>query len=180
MRVLVLAKADLAATKYNGFTPICAAAHNGDISMLHLLLQHKASVDMRAPITWAAGHGCVDAVHMLLLAKAPNGHQCTPLISAAHHGQVDVMLLLLQAKAGAMHCWELSGWSALSAAASGGHTAEVRCLLQHAPALVTVATRQHIRRASVEIPAGATPLDVARRFQHAGVAALLKAATSSQ
>ena len=102
LRVLVLAKADLTATK-DDLTPVCAAAWNGDVSMLHLLIQHKASVDMQAPVTWAARAGHVGAVHVLLLAKAdveaPN-YGCTPLIAAANHDHVDVIMLLIQAKAG--------------------------------------------------------------------------------
>ena len=184
LQVLVLAKADLTATK-DDLTPVCAAARNGDMGMLHLLLQHKASADMRKPITLAALDGQVGAVHVLLLAKANiESSSCnldsTPLIAAANHGHVAIMLLLLQAKADAMHCWKLSGWSALSAAASAGNTAAVRCLLQHAPALATVVTREPIWRGNVKFPAGTTPLDIARRFKHADVISLLVAATSSQ
>ena len=40
-----------------------------------------------------------------------------------------------------MQCMPVSGWSALSAAACAGHTAAVRCLLEHVPELSTVATR---------------------------------------
>ena len=181
LRLLALAKADLTATK-RYVTPVLLAAENGDASMLHSLLQHKASADMREPITTAATHGRVGAVRVLLMAKADveaaDVHGFTPLIAAATHDHVDIMLLLLQTKADATHC--ISGWSALSAAASGGHAAAVRCLMQHAQALATVATRQDICRDNVQIPTGATPLDIARRFQHADVISLLVAARSSQ
>ena len=184
VRVLVLAKANLSATNDNGVTPVCAAAHSGDINILHLLLQHKASAVMREPIVWAAQSGHVGAVYVLIMAKAridaadSNGN--TPLYAAANHGHVGIMLLLLQAKADATH--SRSGWSALSAAASAGHTAAVRCLLQHAPALATVVTREVIWCANVKFAPGSTPLDIARRFQRvdADVIALLVAATSSQ
>ena len=183
LQIFVLAKADLTSTQ-NGWTPACAAAQNGDGSMLHLLIQHKASVDMQAPIAWAAKRGHVGAVHLLLLAKAdveaPHCHNYTPLITAANHGHVDVMLLLLQAKADAITCIPITGWSALSVAACEGHAAAVRCLLQHAPALTAVASREAIRSHNGDIPAGSTPLDIARRFHRADVIALLVAATSSQ
>ena len=182
--VLVSAKADLTATK-DDLTPVCAAAKSGDIGMLHLLLQHKASVDRWRPITLAAHHGHTGAVHVLLLAKADieagRSRACTPLNAAAGRGHVNVMLLLLQAKADAMHCSQIWGWSALSFAASAGHTAAVRCLLQHAPALAAVVSCQEYRY----IPAGSTPLDIARfrqrkNVKHAATISLLVAATSSQ
>ena len=184
VRVLVLAKADLEATSCNGFTPVCAAAKNGDIGVLRLLLQHKASADRLEPVTWAARHGHVGVVHLLLLAKAgmesARCHGCTPLIAASNHGHVAVMLLLLRAKADAMHCMHISGWSALSAAAVAGQTTAVRCLLQHAPALATMVTRALNPHPDGDIPAGSTPLDLARRFEHADVVALLVAATYGQ
>ena len=40
-------------------------------------------------------------------------------------------------------------------------------------------TREHIWR-PYDIPAGCTPLDIARRFQYADVIALLMAATAGQ
>ena len=67
-----------------------------------------------------------------------------PLYEAAKYGHVNVMLFLLRAKADAMHCNSIYGWSALSVAASAGHTAAARCLLQHAPALADVATRVYV------------------------------------
>ena len=183
LRVLLLAKAALETTNQHNYSPVCAAARNGDVSMLHLLLQHKASMDMRGPIASAARNGHVGAVHVLFLAKADidstDYHGCTPLIAAARSGHVAVMLLLLQAKADAMHCIHISDWSALSSAASAGHTAAVRCLLQHAPALAAVVTREWVWTAGGSVPAGSTPLDIARRFQHADVVALLVAATAS-
>ena len=183
LRVLVLAKANLAATKYNGFTPVCVAAENGDIGMLRLLLQHKASADMREPITVAARHGHVGAVHALLLANAgiesTRCHGCTPLIAASYHGHVAVMLVLLQVKADAMHCSHIAGWSALSAAAIAGHAAAVRCLLEYAPALSTVATTGMFVCERGLVCTGSTPLDIARSFRHADVISLLVAATSS-
>ena len=73
---------------------MCAAARNGDVSMLHLLLQHKASADMCEPITMAAQNGHVGAVHVLILAKADietgRSQSCTPLIAAAKCGHVAV------------------------------------------------------------------------------------------
>ena len=184
VQLLAVAKADLAATDCNGFTSLCAAAQRGNISMLHLLLQHKASVDMREPITVAARHGHMNAVRALILAKADinstDVNRVTPLIAAAQAGHADVLLLLLQSKADAMNFKPIPGWSALSAAATAGHTSVVRCLLHHAPALAAVVTRAHIRNIIGKIPAGSTPLDIARIYQHADVIALLVAATSSQ
>ena len=58
--------------------------------------------------------------------------------------------------------------------------AAVRCLLEHAPALSTVATTGMSFYKSVDICTGSTPLDIARRFQHAAIVSLLLAATSGQ
>ena len=123
------------------------------------------------------------AVHVLLLAKADiesTFHGYTPLYAAAARGHVAIMLLLLQAKADAMHCIHISDWSALSSAASAGHTAAVRCLLQHAPALAAVVTREWVWTAGGSVPAGSTPLDIARRLRRNDIVSLIVAATSSQ
>ena len=149
-QVLALAKADLDATRCNGLTALGAAAQNGDISMLHLLLQHKASLDMQEPITSAARNGHMGAVYALILAKADiESAQCRespPLYAAAKYGHVGTMLLLLQAKADTRYCRSACYALSVAASANGGHTAAVRCLLQHAPDLAAMVTREDIRR----------------------------------
>ena len=151
MQVLVLAKADLTLAD----NMVATTAVLGQVGMLHLLVQGKASIDAKS---WGV----------------------TPVHAAAHYGQVYAVDLLIRAKADATRCTADTNESPLFVAAVRGHAAVVRYLLAHVPALAAVATQQHNYFDGVRIVAGSTPLDVARQLRHNEVVALLVAATAKK
>ena len=155
LQVLVMAKADLTLADVNGRTPVMAAAAQGCVGVVHLLVQGKADID-----------------------ASYNGD--TPVLAAARSGHAHVVNLLIQAKADASRCTDYSNASPLLVAAAGGHAAAVRCLLAHAPALAAVATRRESYVMPMKIVAGSTPLDVARLFRHDDVVSLLVAPTANR
>ena len=183
LKMLVLAKADLAACDVFGYSAVSTAAGNGQIGTLRLLLQTKACVAEGAPVTAAAQCGHLDVVTLLLSAKADidaasyDGQ--TPVFAAACYGHVTVLRLLLRAKADATRRTGRAGRCPLFIAAVNGHVAAVQCLLAHDPALATVVTLNGCKELGRTIPAGSTPLDVSRQFHRDDIASLLMAATAA-
>ena len=187
LRTLVEAKASV--NRYNSFRGYNAgiAARYGALECLHVLVQAKAKLTSAfmygiTPIEEAAARGYVGIVHLLVQAKADIGANChgvTPVLTAARNGNLHVVQLLIRAKVDAMRCSDDVNESPLFLAAARGHTAVVRCLLAHVPALAAVATRQDTYYPDgFNILAGSTPLDVARQFRHDDVVSLLLAAVN--
>jgi hypothetical protein len=89
------------------FAPLWVAAQNGQVDVVRLLLEARASVDLArssdqvTPLLIAASEGHVDVVRLLLEARASvdlaKKDQMTPLWVAASEGHVDVVRLLLEA-----------------------------------------------------------------------------------
>ena len=184
LKMLVLAKADLATCDAFGCTAVSTAAHHGQIGTLRLLLQTKACVAKGAPVTAAAQCGHVDVVQLLLSAKADleatSSDGQTPVFEAACSGHTNVIRLLLRAKADATRCTHWAGKCPLFVAAAGGHVAAVQCLLAHDPALAAAVTLKRCHILDIPVPVGSTPLDVARLIQHNEVVSILVAATASR
>ena len=179
LQFLVSSKADLATTD----ATVCAAAKRGHMSTLLLLLQVKADINVGKPVLWAAHFGHMGAVRVLLKSKADidvaNFDGRTPAFYAACYGHATVLRLLLRAKADARRCTRLAGMSPLFIAATSRHAAAVQCLLAHDPSLAAVATRAVCNVEGRLVPAGSTPLDVSRQFEHDDIVSLLMAATAT-
>ena len=155
LQVLVMNKADLTLAGIGAETPVIAAAVEGLVGIVHLLLQAKANIN----------------------TESRGG---TPVLMASRYGHVDVVRLLLRAKADATRCTKYSNQSPLLVAAAGGHVAVVRCLLACAPALAAVKTWRVSFALHVWIPTDSTPLDVARLYRLNDVVLLLAAATANK
>ena len=89
----------------NGFAPIHAAAREGYVNILALLLEHGADVDSRnvynqTPLSWAAACGEVGVGQCLLDwdadINARNNNHATPLCLAARDGHVGFVRMLLE------------------------------------------------------------------------------------
>ena len=91
--------------------------------------------------------------------------------------------LLFKAKAAVNSCLKKNngGWSPLFVAAGAGHTAVVRALLRHADIRPSVIQRSLAPRTcwNQTIPAGLTPLDVARRLKRTDCVRALANTTAS-
>ncbi|RMJ16648.1 hypothetical protein CDV36_003677 [Fusarium kuroshium] len=117
------------------------AVEHGQDSIIRLLLEQGADMDVnksgypwnrdRPLMAWASMKGHLSTVKLLLSNKAdadPRGGY-VPLVSAAYSGHEDIVRLLLKAKANINRICKFSFHTALSAAASNGHTATVKLLL---------------------------------------------------
>ncbi|RTE81542.1 hypothetical protein BHE90_003940 [Fusarium euwallaceae] len=117
------------------------AVEHGQDSIIRLLLEQGADMDVyksgypwnrdRPLMAWASMKGHLSTVKLLLRNKAdadPRGGY-VPLVSAAYSGHEDIVRLLLKAKANINRICKFSFQTALSAAASNGHTATVKLLL---------------------------------------------------
>ncbi|CAE7447332.1 unnamed protein product [Symbiodinium natans] len=102
---------DILETSEGADTPLCAASGNGNMEILHLLLEARADVDAAngeddTPLSLATIHGNVDVVDTLLKARADTEvgtrDEETPLTLAAAEGGREhwkIARLLLQARA---------------------------------------------------------------------------------
>jgi len=118
-------------------TPLCQAAENGHETVVRMLLNIEASIDMKNAMgktpLWLAAENGHEAVVRLLLARGANISPTnwldeTPLFIAAEKGHGPVVQLLLDggANAGAKN---RSTWTPLLKAAVNGHGAVVQQLL---------------------------------------------------
>ena len=161
------------------------------------------------PACWAAWYGSTRTMHMLLKSKASVDAVCwdgrTLVLLAAQNGDVGMLHMLLRAKADATLCTHEANLSPLFVVAAKGHAAAARCLLAHDRKLVAISTTAMVQyvahsyvahsstvpthgtaqdivpdEAPIYVPAGSTPLDVARIMQQDVVVSLLMAASAGQ
>ena len=86
---------------------LCTAASQNDTRTMEQLLQEPQDPNVEfasaPPLSWAAVHCCIDAVHLLLEARADTDRTDelyrTPLCAASRLGHVEIVRVLLQAKA---------------------------------------------------------------------------------
>jgi ankyrin repeat protein len=144
----------LGACGWSGETPLAAAARNGDVGALALLLDHGSDVNERSGMNgWTVLMHAVDK-HQHATARAlldagadPNlaSGESTALLMAAGYGDEEMVGLLLDAGADAQY-QTADGFNALAAALLGSldvdepgvggcRTETVRVLVERAPAL---------------------------------------------
>ena len=128
-----------------GVTPLAAAAFDGDLTLVDLLLLHGADPTLadlggKVPIVYAAGRGFTPVVSKLLAAgadvNAHYGNKLTVLMWAAGHANdvpvddgVQLVTVLLD-KGAAVEARDDRGRTALMAAAELGHAEIVDLLLK--------------------------------------------------
>ena len=92
----------------DGRTALMAAASEGHVAVVSLLLGYKASVDLTdvegdTALILAAENGHAEVVAQLLAAKVlldvQGGGEWTPLMCAANNGHDEVVRLLIEARA---------------------------------------------------------------------------------
>jgi ankyrin repeat protein len=120
---------DVNASDAYGYTMLLLAARDGDVRMVHFLLEHDASVDMRndygaTALHLAASWGRREIARLLLehgaCVNAADSSGKTPLMRAASNGDTKLVRLLLQHDA-SLSARDAFGWTAERLAASGGH-----------------------------------------------------------
>ena len=174
VELLAHAGADVDGPTQQGFTPVSAAAERGATDALRTLIQLKADVnrasrDGATPLWCAALHGQTETLQILVDVNAdvngPRSDGATPVMAAAHNGHHDVLRQLHRFGADMTRCMPMIGWTALMLAAGSGFPAAIQFLLSCAPELARVATLQEHNWWDTAVPAGSTPLDVARLLQ---------------
>jgi len=163
-----------------GHTPLMLAACDGNASMAKLLLESKASVDLRGgspadplynPLSIACFRGHEKVASLLLAAAAdPNvkTSRMPPLHLAAHSDSVEIVESLAAHAAKLDHkepTW--NGETALHLACRRGH-------FDVATALVALGASTKIKSFS-----SMTPMQTARAFKHDDLAAWLKASSEA-
>jgi uncharacterized protein len=151
-----------------------AVVKNDAATVQRLIDERHVDVNYRRPsngdsaLASASGLGRSEIVALLLMRGAdPNvtdndGH--TPLIRAAYRGNSEIVFMLVSAGAQIDMAEKLYGYTALAVASAEGHLETVRMLLE-AGANTNIVTRT-----------GMTPLQLALKGGHTGVAALIAAA----
>jgi hypothetical protein len=123
----------------NGFAPIHAAAREGHVDILALLLEHGADVHCRneydqTPLHWAAARGEIDVGQYLLDRDADinarNINHATPLCLAARDGHVGFVRMLLE-RGARIDVWDDRGRTPLHLAVESGKIQIARLLLEH-------------------------------------------------
>jgi ankyrin repeat protein len=106
--VLVQAKADVDQVGNSGMMPACAAARDGHVDALLVLLGAQADVDKARNDGWtliffAANQGRTDALRVLVQVKVDmdktSTKGATPVFTAADNGHADALHVLVHAKA---------------------------------------------------------------------------------
>ena len=99
---------DIDSINKNYSTPLYLASMDGNIELIHILLNLGANIDSshisyhraRRPLHIASEHGKLGAIKLLLERGAyihyKDHLEMTPLLVAAHHGQSDAIKLLLE------------------------------------------------------------------------------------
>jgi len=161
--------ADVSEADWKGWTPLRAAAENGNEAVARLLLDRGADVSTAdrsgwTPLCAAAGNGHEGVARLLLDRDADvstaNRSGWTPLRAAAVNGHEAVARLLLDRGADVSRAGDY-GWTPLLAAAENGREAVARLLLDRG-AGVSTADRS-----------GRTPLLAAAENGHEAVVRLL-------
>lgn len=140
VRMLLDRGAEVNSAQIDGRTPLynAASAANSD-AILNLLLvrgadPNRATANGQTPLMTAAGHGGVEAMRMLIAAKANvnarNGAGATPLMAAAASRSAEAVKLLLDRGAD-VNALTKKSESALQNAATAGVEEPVQMLVQH-------------------------------------------------
>ena len=180
LQLLIDAKADVDREVRSEEPLLVDAIEGGESDCVQALLQAKATANprepegplgvlcTRVPMCAAARRNRPDMLELLIAAKgdvdgAPihvaAGHGCTEAVhTLRHHGA---------------QLRERDGWTVLMLAACKGHAATVQRLLVYDPQLADVASTRTRLCNGRAVLRGSTPLDMAREFEHEGVAALL-------
>lgn len=120
---------DIDSINKNYSTPLYLASMDGNIDLIHILLNRGANIDTshisyhraRRPLHIASEHGKLDAINLLLERGAyihyKDHLEMTPLLVAAHHGQSDAIKLLLE-RGASIHEKGLDDMTALHYASS--------------------------------------------------------------
>jgi ankyrin repeat protein len=159
-------------------TPLMAAAGNGHVDLVGVLLERGADPRRRMDrgaraLDWAADEGHEAVVELLLthdpgLLDLPGFGGCTALMAAAARGHVELSRMLL-ARGADPALREAEGTRALDWAAQNGHLDVVECLLAHRPelldmpgldertALMAAAARGHVELLRRLLARGADP-----------------------
>ncbi|GMF50752.1 unnamed protein product [Phytophthora fragariaefolia] len=122
----------------NSFTPMCWAAHAGNLEMVQLLLVEGAQVNTRtpsgfSPLLLAASGGHATVVQQLLM-KGADPEACiarsgfTALLVASFNGYIDVVQHLIRKRVN-LEVQSADGSTALHLAVEKGHAAVVQLLL---------------------------------------------------
>lgn len=125
-------------SKRNNFTPLCWAAHAGNLEMVQYLIVEGASIDATtpsgfSPLLLAASDGHADVVQHLLMKGADPEMRIarsgfTALLQAASKGYAGVVQHLVKKRVN-LEARTADGSTALHLAASMGHAAVVQLLL---------------------------------------------------
>ena len=136
---LISAKVDLNASQGDGLTALHAAAYNGNMELVAMLLKGGANtrvttrVDAATPLFMAAKGGNAPIVEALLKAGGnandANGNGTTALMAAAASGSVDALRMLLDAGADANKRDIANGQTALMFAAALNRGPAIKLLL---------------------------------------------------
>lgn len=157
--------------KNQNLTPLMLAADSGDSKMTALLIDHKATLNLRGDqgqtaLVLAAQNGHAQVVDLLLdghgkdAVDIPLNVGATPLLLAAQNGRADIVNALIAAKASIDNAIN-DGSTPLIVAIRKGHTAIVKALLE--------------AKANTELSQlnGNSPLLAAITYNHIGIAKLL-------
>ena len=192
VEMLLRAKAEVNVVCWLDCSPALHAARNGHHLVVELLLRAKADVNAASDAGDTPLHDARHAGHaeVLLRAKADLNAVMdrgeTPAHIVAERGDHGVFEVLLRAKAD-LNKFDSEGNTPAHTAAAGGRHGVFEVLLKAKADLNkgTTAETSRYRRGAytnwelAKIPAGSTPLDVARVFGHTKVVALLTANVSS-
>ncbi|KAK3615483.1 hypothetical protein LTR22_027423 [Elasticomyces elasticus] len=140
VRLLLQRGAEAALPRVNGYTPINAAATNGHIKVVEVLLKQEG-MDIDAPsdnggtpLYWASQKGHDEIVRMLLEPGAeavpPRIDGVTPMSTAATSGRIKVVEVLLRQGGVNIDAPSDEGGTPLYWAANKGHEEIVRMLLE--------------------------------------------------
>lgn len=186
MRLLLSVGADLHAATRGGKSPLHAAAANGHLEVVRLLLATSSrAIDVPAmhgmmrmtPLHMAVDGGHLEVVRLLLAAGAcvaasDQANGITPLLVAAEKGDTAALRMLLAAGADVNAAMQ-HGLTALHAAAHSGQLETIRILL--AAGADVAATVEDQDSGSGRC----TSIEVAQQRGHLEVVALLRAYTSN-
>ena len=156
------------------------ACQNGHVDVARMLIEKDADVgqadknDGATPLFMACQTGHVDVARLLIEKDADVGQAkndgATPLFMACQNGHSDLFVLLIEKGANIETPMHGNGWTPLFVAAWAGNDGVVGALLSAGANPTAETTADHLG-----VPAGSTPLSVARDKGHAEIAHLLEA-----
>lgn len=156
---LVIAGADPNEANQQGETPLTISARRGDVSMVRMLLTHKALPHSRGkgtpPLHACAADSTLNVMKLLVAAGADVNEKSsmgrTAIHCCAEQGQVRALDFLVTHHGGYLAARDNEGRTPLHLAAKNGHLGAVHFILQHEPTVLANAKDTH----------GATPLHLA-------------------